>query len=167
MYTAISEKDLTAMDKKIATPLRGVERSLTIALLRAREATMNHFRPRLARHDLTEQQWRVIRVLADSGPTELDATEIAARSVILTPSLTRILRALEDRGIIVRSKADNDGRRWEISLTDDGRILFDAIAPQTETAYRSIEEKLGKEDCAMLLSLLEKLSAIEPDESTL
>lgn len=151
------------MAKRHAAAIRGVDRSLTIALLRAREATMNHFRPRLTRHDLTEQQWRVIRVLADSGKTALDATEIAARSVILTPSLTRILRALEDRGIIVRAKADNDGRRWEISLTDDGRALFQMIAPHSEFVYRTIKQKLGKDNYKALLNLLEQLSAIEYD----
>ena len=103
MYTAITELELTVMVKRHATQMRDLDKSLAIALLRAREATMSHFRPRLARHELTEQQWRVIRVLADSGKAALDATEIATRSVILTPSLTRILRTLEDRGVIVRS----------------------------------------------------------------
>lgn len=146
--------------------MRGVDRSLTIALLRAREATMSHFRPGLSAHDLTEQQWRVIRVLADSKNEMLDATEIAARSVILTPSMTRILRTLEERGLIERTKADGDGRRWAIALTAAGRSLFESIAPKSEVAYRSIERKLGKENCATLLDLLERLSAIEPDDPT-
>ncbi|MFP3560813.1 homoprotocatechuate degradation operon regulator HpaR, partial [Paraburkholderia sp. SIMBA_049] len=37
--------------------------SLTLTLLQAREATMAFFRPALNAHDLTEQQWRVIRIL--------------------------------------------------------------------------------------------------------
>jgi hypothetical protein len=45
---------------------------------------MAHFRPMLARHDITEQQWRVLRVLAETGPVE--ATELANRASILPPS---------------------------------------------------------------------------------
>ncbi|MGB8973723.1 MAG: homoprotocatechuate degradation operon regulator HpaR, partial [Pseudomonas capeferrum] len=36
--------------------------SLTLSLLQAREAAMAFFRPLLNEHDLTEQQWRVIRI---------------------------------------------------------------------------------------------------------
>ena len=39
--------------------------SLTIALLQAREAAMGYFRPIVKRHNLTEQQWRIVRVLAE------------------------------------------------------------------------------------------------------
>ncbi|PSG20148.1 homoprotocatechuate degradation operon regulator HpaR, partial [Escherichia coli] len=35
--------------------------SLTIALLQAREAAMSYFRPIVKRHNLTEQQWRIVR----------------------------------------------------------------------------------------------------------
>lgn len=71
--------------------LRRFEKSLPIAFLRAREATMRRFKPHVDAHGLTIQQWRVIRTLADGGP--LDSNTLAARCVILPPSLTRIFRA--------------------------------------------------------------------------
>jgi len=45
-------------------PMREFSRSLPMSLLRAREAVMRQFRPALRRHDLTEQQWRILRALA-------------------------------------------------------------------------------------------------------
>lgn len=141
--------------------LREMDRSLTIALLRAREATMARFRPLIAEHDLTEQQWRVLRALADGAAETLDATELAARSVIMTPSLTRILRTLEDRDLIERAKANGDGRRWEIGLTAQGRAVFDAIAPHSEAAYKTIERTVGREKLEQLLSLLDELSGLD------
>jgi len=45
-------------------PMREFSRSLPMSLLRAREAVMRQFRPSLRRHDLTEQQWRILRALA-------------------------------------------------------------------------------------------------------
>ena len=44
--------------------------SLTLTLLQAREAAMSFFRPLLNQHDLTEQQWRVIRILRQHGELE-------------------------------------------------------------------------------------------------
>ena len=43
------------------------DRSLPIMLLRAREAVMKRFRPMLKAHGLSEQQWRVLRVLNETG----------------------------------------------------------------------------------------------------
>ena len=54
-------------------------------LLKAREAAMSRFRPMLREHGLTEQQWRVIRALADYK--EIDAGELAKKSFLLAPSL--------------------------------------------------------------------------------
>ena len=82
--------------------IRGFDRSLPMALMRAREAVMRHFRPSLAEHDLTEQQWRVLRALADAD-TALSVGELAERTYLLGPSLSRMLTLLDDRGLIARS----------------------------------------------------------------
>ena len=47
------------------SPLREFDRSLPMALLRAREAVMARFRPLFRLHGVTEQQWRVLRALRD------------------------------------------------------------------------------------------------------
>jgi len=38
--------------------LRDFQKNLPMALLKARESVMAHFRPILREHDITEQQWR-------------------------------------------------------------------------------------------------------------
>ena len=74
------------MTDHLTAPL--TNRSLPIALLRAREKVMGPIRAMLSDVGVTEQQWRVLRVLDERGP--LDPTEIADRSVLLLPRLTRI-----------------------------------------------------------------------------
>ena len=73
-------------------------KSLTIALLRAREALMLSFRPMLAKHNFTEQQWRVLRVLGEKGPC--DAGKLASEACILAPSLSRIINTLIENQFI-------------------------------------------------------------------
>src|SRR5579883_3577127 len=85
-------------------PMRPFSESLPMALLRSREAVMRLFRPGLRKHGVTEQQWRILRALAHSGPMEV--TELAEATFLLAPSLSRILATLEQRGLIVRTRVD-------------------------------------------------------------
>ena len=81
--------------------MRDFKHSLPMELLKAREAAMARFRPMLRNHGLTEQQWRVIRALSEYG--KIDASELARRSFLLAPSLTRILRFLEQEDILQKT----------------------------------------------------------------
>jgi homoprotocatechuate degradation regulator HpaR len=132
--------------------LRDFQHSLPMELLRAREATMARFRPILREHGLTEQQWRVIRVLADND--NIDAGEVAARSYLLAPSLTRILQFLEKQGLVRRTADDNDQRRSVLRLTRKGRQVFDSVGPDSEKRYAEIEAEFGRERLELLYDLL-------------
>ena len=130
-------------------------RSLPIALLRAREAVMGNFRPMLAEYDVTEQQWRVMRVLSEAG--RLDASDLAARANILAPSLTRILKTLEDRGLVARERDAADGRRSWLALTTGGHGLIAQVAPRSREIYDTIERRFGSERVEALLDMLSEL----------
>lgn len=140
-------------------PLQTTRRSLPMSLLRAREAVMANFRPMLARHDVTEQQWRVIRVLGEESP--LDASEVAARASILAPSLTRIIKALEDRKFIIRGKFEDDARRVLLAIAPAGMALIDQVQPERTAIYDAIEARVGRERIDDLLDLLELLISNE------
>lgn len=135
--------------------MRQFDRSLPMALLKAREAVMRKFTPHLREHGLSAQQWRVLRALVESGT--LDATEIAERCALLMPSLSRILQNLERRGLIVRVAKRADLRRSLVSLTPQGTALFEMIAPQSEERYRYITEKFGYGKLELLYELLDEL----------
>jgi len=141
-----------------ADGLRKTRRSLPIALLRARETVMAGFRPILARHDVTEQQWRVIRVLGEASPR--DATDVADHCCILMPSMTRIIRALQDRGLITRARDESDGRRLVLAITPAGRDLLDKVTPHSLDVYRDIAERYGVDRVETLLDMLEDLAAL-------
>lgn len=137
---------------------RDTRRSLPIALLRAREAVMGHFRPMLAHHDVTEQQWRVIRILAEAGT--LDATDMAERAFILAPSLTRIIRSLEERGFITKSKDAADGRRILLQITPAGLKVINEVSPDSLMIYSALEQRFGRERIDTLLDMLEDLAQL-------
>ena len=143
--------------------MRPFSASLPMALLLARESTMRRFRPLLADHGLTEQQWRVLRALAASDHP-IEVTVLADRTALLAPSITRIVARLVDDGLIHRNAVPSDARRSVLELTAKGRRLVARIAPQSEATYADIEAAFGTERLATLLTELHELAAIiEPD----
>lgn len=134
---------------------RDTRSSLPIALLRAREAVMARFRPMLAGHGLTEQQWRVLRALAEYE--ELEVSQLAAKAVILGPSLSRILRSFEGQGLVAKRRDPVDRRRHWLQLTDEGRAMIARVQPDSVAIYREIETLMG--DDAMR-ALVDELNAV-------
>lgn len=152
---------MTAPDQ---TTLRDTRSALPMALLRAREAVMARFRPVLAAHGTNEQQWRVLRVLSESGP--LDASEVAARANVLPPSLTRMIRSLVERGFVNRLRDSRDGRRAVLEITPAGRAFIREVAPHAEAIYAEIEAAFGAERMAEVVALLNDLTAALPRAAT-
>jgi homoprotocatechuate degradation regulator HpaR len=138
-------------------PMRPFSESLPMALLRSREAVMRLFRPGLRKHGVTEQQWRILRALAHSGPMEV--TELAEATFLLAPSLSRILPDLEQRGLIVRRQVDTDLRRTMVSLDPKGLRVIATHAPYSEAMYAKIAQRFGAERTGELLTLLQQLEA--------
>lgn len=147
--------------------MRRFSRSLPMALMRAREAVMSEFRPILAEHDVTEQQWRVLRAVVDqdAGPEEgpevgLGVGELSERTFLLGPSVSRILAALEGRGLVDRWSVDHDARRAVIVATPAGRALYELISPASEDIYHEVERRFGIDDLDQLYEMLDRLAAV-------
>ena len=143
-------------------PMRDFAKSLPMALLRAREAVMKQFRPSLRRHGLTEQQWRILRAL--SAVDAIEVTELAHVAFMLGPSLSRILRDLEERHLIERRTAKSDLRRAVVSISPKGVKLIELVAPTSEAIYAAITARYGAEK---LVELQDRLAALEDSLATL
>ena len=137
------------------TPMREFSRSLPMSLLRAREAVMRQFRPKLREHGLTEQQWRILRALAAIEAAEV--TELARTAFLLGPSLSRILRDLEARNLIERRTAKTDQRRSMVSISKEGVKLMASVAPSSEAIYAEITQRFGARKLAELQDMLGEL----------
>lgn len=132
--------------------LPSTKRSLPIALLRAREGVMSPIREMLADTGITEQQWRVLRVLSEYG--SLDTTTLAERSSLLFPSLTRIATTMRNKGLITQTRDSVDRRRQLIEITVDGQKIIDEHAAQTARIVADFRSKLGDDNYETILDLL-------------
>ena len=74
---------------------------------------MGHTRPFLRAHGLSDQQWRVLRVLGNGEA--LETGKVAQQAFLLGPSLTGVLSRMERDGLIERQKDPADQRRSVVS----------------------------------------------------
>ncbi len=145
------------MTKQLPTTAR----SLPIALLRARESVMGPIRSMLSDAGITEQQWRVLRVLDESGSS--DPTKIAYEACLLLPSLTRILQKLEEKQMIVRGSDPKDRRRQIVEIAPKGRAMIEDNLSASTALSEEMREKLGPDRHELLLDLLNELHAVNDD----
>jgi homoprotocatechuate degradation regulator HpaR len=145
------------MARKTTSGLPPYSESLAGVLLAAREAVMAPIRPHLRASNITEQQWRVLRVLSDAGV--LDATRIADDALLYTPSVTRILKDLADRKLIERQSDPADARRSIISVTEAGRALVRNTAHYTKVLVDGYADAFGKDRLEAFMAEARALAA--------
>lgn len=139
-----------------------VHRNLPRLLLQAREAVMAHTRPSLREHGLSDQQWRVLRVLGEHGVVETG--RVAREAFILGPSLTGVLARMERDGLIQRQRDPEDARRTVVQATEQGLRLVNTLSHTIEAHYQWMEQTLGKDRLQQLYELLDAVIELEQAE---
>lgn len=118
---------------------------------------MSHIRPVLRQANVTEQQWRVLRILVDEGPR--DPSRLAGEAMLLPPSVTRILKELRDRRLITRVRDPKDKRRSIIAASREGRELILTAAAQIKPILRMFEDIFGQARLESLIGELQTYAA--------
>ncbi|MBR9863996.1 homoprotocatechuate degradation operon regulator HpaR [Neptunicoccus cionae] len=139
----------------MTSKIPSTSRSLPIALMRAREGVMIPIREMLSDSGITEQQWRVLRVLSEYGA--LDSSTLADRASLLFPSLTRIAATMRDKGLITQTRGEHDRRKQIIAITPEGQKIIDDRSGEAVKIVAGFKAKLGPDKYEQLLDLLGQL----------
>ena len=134
-----------------------LEQTISAVLIGAKEAVLAPMRPKLREYNKTEPQWRVLRVINDRGAT--DASGLAEVGLLHAPSVTRILKELEARGLLVRETDPEDRRRTLAALTPEGRELFKIISRDVLRVMGEYADRFGQDRMDRLLTELRALTA--------
>lgn len=129
--------------------------SLPLQLIKARDVTLDFFRPVLSEYDVTVQQWRVMRLI--HAYDEIDFTTLSKESCILSPSLTGIINRLEKQDYVCKIKSEVDQRRVNIRLTNKAELLVSEMRIEIDKQYVKLKAKFGEDRYNQLSELLEEL----------
>lgn len=116
--------------------------------LRAIEETL------FAEHDLTPQQYNVLRLLRGEHPKTLPTLTLAARLVSRAPDITRMLDKLEQRALVYRDRPAENRRVVRIGITDEGRTLLRRLDTLVRDCHRRQLGHLPPERLRKLADLL-------------
>ncbi len=113
---------------------------------------------------LTLSQYGLLELLADRQSARVQ--ELAAHAGITPSTATRILDALQRRGVVERTRTDEDRRAVAVSLTDAGRHLVNAeqewLRGRQRTFYAALpgaEQDLAPDLLFRLAALIDELAA--------
>ena len=120
---------------------------------------MGPVREMLADSPVNEQKWRVLRVLQEGGAQ--DQNSIAQQACLLLPSLTRILRTMENDGLVSRREDPQDRRRSIVQIEAAGLDILEQRGAQAAALVTDMRTQYGDEKFEQLLDLLEDLQALK------
>lgn len=102
-----------------------------------------------------EGQFRALHVLCDAGT--LQVGELAARSGVGDPTMSKMLKSLEHHGLIER-RTDPENRRtvW-VNPTAKGRALYDEMQAHFNRGLKHVLRGLTSEQLRDLLRTMEHL----------
>ncbi|MEO1642058.1 MAG: MarR family winged helix-turn-helix transcriptional regulator [Pseudomonadota bacterium] len=111
---------------------------------------------------LTIWQWRIIAVLGEHSG--LTATDVAQRTLMDKPTVSRAVTMLLERGLVERITDQEDRRRMPLALTDAGERIYKSVIPRALESENQVLSVLDPREIAVLHALLTKLSkAVAPD----
>ncbi|MET0746335.1 MAG: MarR family transcriptional regulator [Microvirga sp.] len=117
---------------------------------------------------LTIPAWRIVVTLGQYGFRT--ARDIAAHGVMHKSTISRAVAALEKRGLVARRPNADDRREELLALTQEGRAIYEALAPEALAFEGRLVSVLTPEEQATFTALVERLTgrarALAPDQGS-
>ncbi len=107
-------------------------------------------------HQITAQQYNLLRLLEDAHPQPLPTLELQDRLISRAPDTTRMIDRLLDRGLVRRQRRDSDRRVVEVALTEAGHKLLRSLAIPVRTMHERQLGHLGGRKLEELILLLKE-----------
>lgn len=95
----------------------------------------------------------------EGADAPLTPSEISARVLVPSATMTATLDTLERRGWIERRANPDDRRSTLVAVTEEGRVMADAMLPGVRALERETLGGLTPRELAQLLKLLDKVLA--------
>ncbi len=138
------------------TDIPDFNQSLPMLLNSALDSIMPVYRDLFAKHNLTEQQWRVLRVLWSEQ--RVTAADLSRNTLLSAPSLVGILDRLEGKHLVARVRSTTDRREVYIVTTAEGRELRSKIMPNVGRIHDEIRSRVSTQEWDVMVKTLAKLS---------
>lgn len=111
-------------------------------------------------YGISVSEWRVVAHLSQTD--SVSVREIHKRVDMDKPKVSRAASRLEAAGYVTKTINPNDRRLVELSLTDKGRAMIDALAPIAESYEVQLTQLLGAQATDFRKALVTLLNSLDP-----
>lgn len=107
--------------------------------------------------NITGNNHRIIVYLAESKNDEIYQKDFEEAFSIKRSTASRVLQRMEDKGLLVREKADHDARQRKLSLTEKSRGIYEEIVDDVKKIEHAILEGFTDKEKQTLFHLLDRI----------
>jgi MarR family transcriptional regulator, organic hydroperoxide resistance regulator len=157
---------MVRVEKRPARMPRGQEDRLAHLVKHAMRALDRALQSRLARHGVALGHWVFLRVLWDGDG--LTQRQLSREAGVMEPTTFAALKAMEQRGYVVRRQLAGNRRNVHVFLTLKGRAMERVLVPlalqANAIAVRGVPERNVETTRRTLLAMLRNLDEDEAME---
>ncbi|HEY9049438.1 MAG TPA: MarR family transcriptional regulator [Ohtaekwangia sp.] len=117
------------------------------------------------KHDITRQQYNVLRILKGQLPGHASINLIKDRMLDKMSDASRIVERLRIKGLVTRDFCEKDKRSVEVRITQTGLTILDRMQPEVE-GFEHILHNLTEEETHQLNYLLDKIRGSDKVKQT-
>jgi len=131
---------------KQTKPFSGPDQEAMLALLVASSAVRRALDAICSEHGILASQYNILRIL-DGGPAEgYPRCDIIDRMIDRGPDVTRLVDELEDKGLVVRERSQEDRRMMMHRITDAGRTLLHRVTADLGVVRDEFDDAFSDEE---------------------
>ncbi|MBO9130408.1 MarR family transcriptional regulator [Bacillus sp. 165] len=108
--------------------------------------------------DLTNDQHYMLRYINQAGPCT--SSELAEVFQVKKSAITAIITRLWEKGLVQRTRDENDRRIVYLTLTDKGKEMYVKTEERIQKLVEKIIKKFGDLEIKQFLEIYEKLNGV-------
>ena len=109
-------------------------------------------------HDISEQQFNVLRILRGQKGIAANLSTVQERMVHKMSNTTRLIDKLIQKKLVKRNVCIENRRKIELFITEDGLDFLKKIDPITDEIEKKILSNISSKDLNSLISILNSIS---------
>lgn len=107
------------------------------------------------RFGINVHQWRIMAALGEAR--KLPAVAITNRIAMDKVAVSRGVKSLIEKQLVIKNLDPNDNRSYSLSLSDKGFLMYQELIPIALDHEKQAIERLSRKEQETLISLLNKL----------
>jgi len=109
-------------------------------------------------HDISEQQFNVLRILRGQKGIAANLSTVQERMVHKMSNTTRLIDKLIQKKLVKRNVCIENRRKIELFITEDGLDFLKKIDPITDEIEKKILSNISSKDLNSLISILNSIN---------